>query len=104
MPTVGPSDPAVVLIVDLDLLAGSAPGADGVSFFPFLGGKSPCDGLGGSCGSLLGLGLSHDHCQPQRVVAERVALALRTLIGGCRASVDLKGGPLIVDGGGARGP
>jgi sugar (pentulose or hexulose) kinase len=80
------------------LLAGTAPGADGLSFFPYFDGTGPYDRDETSRGSLLGLGLGHDHRHVLRAVTEGVAFATRILLEDHRAS----GGAPVVAGGATR--
>jgi xylulokinase len=96
-------DRSPVPLEDLDtILARTAPGAQGLSFFPFFDGTGLDDELETSRGSLLGLSLSHDHRDFLRAIAEGVAFAMRILLERYRASVGAASHPPIVVGGAAR--
>jgi len=88
---------------DLDAVLARTPrGADGLSFFPFFDGTSPCDELETSRGSLVGLSLGHDHRHVLRAVAEGVAFALRILLDGYYTAAGEPSGTQTVVGGATR--
>jgi xylulokinase len=92
-----------VALGDLDaVLANVAPGADGLSFFPFFDGTGPYDELEASHGSLLGLSLHHDHRHVLRAVAEGVAFAMRILLDRYGSAVGRPADAPVVVGGATR--
>jgi xylulokinase len=81
--------------------AAVAPGADGVTFLPYLQGERTPHRDASLRGALLGLSLAHTRAHVTRAVAEGVAFAMRDALEVLRA-LGLGHGELLLTGGGAR--
>lgn len=83
--------------------AGVAPGADGVTFLPYLQGERTPHRDAALRGALLGLSLAHTRAHLTRAVLEGVAFAMRDALG-VLGELGLAPAELLLTGGGARSP
>ena len=86
-----------------DEAAGVAPGADGVTFLPYLQGERTPHRDASLRGTLLGLSLAHTRGHVTRAVLEGVCFAMRDAVEILR-ELGLQPAELLLTGGGARSP
>ena len=88
----------------LDAEAGSVPpGADGVTFLPYLQGERTPHRNASARGAFLGLSLAHSRAHTTRAVLEGIAFALRDSLS-ILQELGLSPGHLLLTGGGAKSP
>jgi xylulokinase len=88
----------------LDAEAGSIPpGADGVTFLPYLQGERTPHRDASARGAFLGLSLAHSRAHMTRAVLEGIAFALRDSLS-ILQELELSPGHLLLTGGGAKSP
>ena len=88
----------------LDAEAGSVPpGADGVTFLPYLQGERTPHRNASARGAFLGLSLAHARAHMTRAVLEGIAFALRDSLS-ILQELGLSPGHLLLTGGGAKSP
>jgi xylulokinase len=80
-----------------------SPGADGVTFLPYLQGERTPHRNAMARGAFLGLSLAHTRAHLTRAVLEGIAFALRDSLS-ILQSLGLSPGELLLTGGGARSP